>query len=56
MGHLFDDWITPVMVLAGTLSGVGLGSLVYRRLDHHRFHRIALYLLLASRIGLEVNR
>jgi uncharacterized membrane protein YfcA len=40
------------VALPGTLIGASLGWLVYRRLDDHRFDRIALCLLLVSGFGL----
>ncbi len=45
-------WLSLLLVLPGTLVGVRLGLLVYRRLDDRRFDRLVLAVLLVSGLSL----
>ena len=47
-----DIWFNLLLVLPGTVVGVRLGVMVYRRLDDRRFDRLVLMLLLASGLSL----
>jgi uncharacterized membrane protein YfcA len=45
-------WLSLLLVLPGTLVGVRLGLMMYRRLDDRRFDRLVLAVLLVSGLSL----
>jgi uncharacterized membrane protein YfcA len=47
-----DIWYSLLVALPGTILGVRLGIVVYRRLDDRRFDRLVLALLLGSGLSL----
>jgi uncharacterized membrane protein YfcA len=50
-----EIWLALLLALPGTVLGVRLGVMVYRRLDDRRFDRLVLILLLISGLSLIVG-